>query len=365
MPTSETRSRFTVELIPSSRERISQTNNSLPFPKITYPITNQTLSENVVLSDNLIIQWNSVPNAVEYTISITEPGGYIWETITNETQIHYPGTVSSQRGTTDSERNTYFIEVRANTGSRLLDERRSTGVVTFSLIDKITAQEISETVDKITELDISDETKTFAIAQLYSQNNLFTEAITTLKSFSPGLYKSPAGYRLLGDLYRHLNIEEKSRKAYVLALSVAEGRQAIIDRQDAGEFGSYQLDFLDQPGSLRFARLPRNTLNISRLYSEEKANILAGLGELYFIFRDFEEGGSFIREARDIYIHLEGPDSAIAESLEPSTSLVDLEGSNRPERASIVIIRGPQLIPRSVREGILERTTTRLFSPAR
>lgn len=252
--------------LPTSRREV----DDLSVPFVISPRGAQ------ILSDNLSIKWNAVPNAIYYVVRVRDPGGRVWEDVTSETELRYPSMSLREGESSFASGLRYHITVRTNTGGILTDETRP-GLATFSFIDETAAREITSEVESVAELGLSDEVEAFISAQIYNRNGLFSEAISKLESVNPESSRSPAGYRFLGDLYSTLNLHRQARDAYSVALYIARGSENI----------------------------------------EERATILAGLGGTYLILGDIQEGIDSLEKARELYIALEGDDSAIAEGINP------------------------------------------------
>lgn len=227
-----------------------------------------------ILSDTPLIQWNDVPNTTGYTVRVFSPDGVIWEYTARGREIRYPGVPALQRGIR------YVVEVRANTGSASTDE----GIpgLAFSLIDDSTAQAVDSDVALLAEQELSAETEAFILAQIYRKYNLFVEAIAILEALDRKSVQSPTSYRLLGDLYRQVRLNRHAQDAYLNALYLAENSKDV----------------------------------------EEKAAILAALGNITVVLDDIQQSIKYFKEARDLYFALEGENSRIGQAI--SAQLAEL-----------------------------------------
>ncbi|MGJ3250911.1 MAG: tetratricopeptide repeat protein [Elainellaceae cyanobacterium] len=228
-----------------------------------------------VLSDTPLIQWNSVPNATEYTVRVLSPDGVIWEDSISETQIRYPGIPALERGIR------YAIEVRANTGTASTDE----GIpgLAFSLVDEGIVQETTSEIASIAEQSLSVETEAYILAQVYRNKDLFTEAIATIEALNQESIQSSASYRLLGDIYLQVRLNLHAKDAYLKALEVAE-----------------------------------DNLNI-----EEQAESLFALGNIYMVLNNIQEAIKCLEEAQNLYFVLEGNDSKTGQEIADQLAELD------------------------------------------
>ncbi|HEY9602008.1 MAG TPA: hypothetical protein V6C85_10385 [Allocoleopsis sp.] len=78
-----------------------------------------------------------------------------------------------------------------------------------------------EAVEQLVKLDLADETKSFALANLYRVHDLKAEAIATLEALVKRGSQTAAFYRTLGDLYLDVGLNALAQSHYMRANQLA------------------------------------------------------------------------------------------------------------------------------------------------
>lgn len=157
------------------------------------------------------LRWNPVPGAKRYTIRIS---GTDWQDTLNATQFVYPGNPPLTSGTG------YLLIVEADNGKSSKDE--GLPGLGFSLLSEAEAGRVRTDAQAIHALGLSDEAKTFALAQLYAGHNLYAESIGMLGGLVNTGSQSPNVYRALGDLYQQVGLLALAEQRYGDALDLAK-----------------------------------------------------------------------------------------------------------------------------------------------
>lgn len=202
-------------------------------PAIPYIITPR---RTWLLTSQPLIQWNAIPGANSYKVRV-KGEGVDWQTQAINTEIVYPGEPPLQPGAT------YLVIIEANTGQssqqeavKPLEEGRTLpfyedGKFTawgFSVLSEEDAKEVQAGIKRITTFEfggLPEETKTLAVADLYINNDLYTEAIAALETLVKQGSKAPGVYQLLGDLYGHTGLNLLAEARYLQAIELAKSVQ--------------------------------------------------------------------------------------------------------------------------------------------
>ncbi len=160
-----------------------------------------------------MLRWNAVPGASRYTVSLIVDEDVLWETQVEGTEVVYSGESPLESGVD------YLLMVEADTGaSSLEDDSPDLG---FSLLDENEATVVREAIEQLVKLDFADETKSFALANLYRIHDLKAEAIATLEVLEKRGSPVAAIYRTLGDLYWEVGLNPLASSRYLRASQLA------------------------------------------------------------------------------------------------------------------------------------------------
>lgn len=163
-----------------------------------------------LLSPTPTLHWNSVPGAKSYSVRIT---GVDWNDAVSANEMIYPGNPPLQAGTT------YLLVVEADNGTSSRDE--GLPELGFTLLPEEEAGRVRADAATIAGLSLSNESKAFAVAQLYAGHGLYAEAIEVLEEMTTGSQVANV-YRALGDLYRQVGLSLLAEERYLKAVMLAE-----------------------------------------------------------------------------------------------------------------------------------------------
>ncbi len=160
-----------------------------------------------------MLRWNAVPGASRYVVSLIVEEDALWQTQVDGTEVVYSGEPPLESGVD------YLLMIEADTGaSSLEDDSPDLG---FSLLDENEATVVRDAVEQLINLDLADETKSFALANLYRVHDLKAEAIATLEALVKQESKTAAIYRTLGDLYLEVGLNSLTQSYYLRASQLA------------------------------------------------------------------------------------------------------------------------------------------------
>jgi hypothetical protein len=160
-----------------------------------------------------MLRWNAVPGASRYAVSLIGDEDVLWKTQVEGTEVVYSGESPLESGVD------YLLMIEADTGaSSLEDDSPDLG---FSLLDENEATVVRKAIEQLVKLDLADETKSFALANLYRVHNLKAEAIATLEALVNKGSQIAAIYRTLGDLYLEVGLNPLASSRYLRASQLA------------------------------------------------------------------------------------------------------------------------------------------------
>jgi hypothetical protein len=190
----------------SSRSLIANTRGETD-PFIPYIISPRATK---LLDAVPVLRWNEVHNAQSYTVRLS---GTDWQETVTGTEITYLGDEPLQAG------ETYLLIVEADNGKSSKEE--GLPGLGFSLLDEETAQRVRADAETATKLEISEEAKTFVLAQIYAGHSLYAEAIEALEGLVESGTRNANVYRSLGGFYRDVGLLGLAEKNYSEASSLA------------------------------------------------------------------------------------------------------------------------------------------------
>ena len=200
------------------------------------------------------IRWNEVADASSYYVQILEGSEEIWSEKTTDTEIIYSDESLLEPGLG------YEIVVTTDDGT----SSREGGTNGFRLLEESESQPILAKVKTIKQQELSQESKSVALAYLYLSENLNSEAIAILENLVEAETQKTIVYRLLGDTYRQTGLSVLAKKHYLSGLTLAETED--------------------------------NSLEI--------ASIKFGLGEAEYALGNEDEAVSWMEKAQDEYVVL-------------------------------------------------------------
>jgi hypothetical protein len=163
-----------------------------------------------VLDATPVLRWNEVYLAQSYTVRLS---GTNWQETVTGTEITYPGTPPLQAG------ETYLLIVEADNRKSSKDE--GLPGLGFTLLSNEEAQRVRADVETVTKLNLPEEAKAFALAQLYAGHGLYAEAIETLEELNESGTRNANVYRSLGDFYQGIGLLHLAEDAYTNAIGRA------------------------------------------------------------------------------------------------------------------------------------------------
>ena len=215
-----------------------------------------------LLSNNSkpILSWSAVPGATRYSVSVQLSGQPVWSQIVEErTEIPFPASVSLEL---DKD---YELIVEAMVGNE-----RKRGSVTFRLLDSTSAQQVEKETGAIAANTHLPAERAIKLAELYKQNELFTEAIAVLNSVK-NENRTLSIYQMLGDLYLE--------NARLPSLAEEPYKQAIVLAK-----------------------------NLNDMNAQAEAQV--GLGTVYYYLNNSERAIDYLKAARASYETIKNPELA-------------------------------------------------------
>ncbi|MDJ0595972.1 MAG: hypothetical protein QNJ72_39325 [Pleurocapsa sp. MO_226.B13] len=261
-------------------------------PSVPYLISPR---RTLILDRQPTFRWNAVPEASNYTISLSTSAEVIWQQKVSETEIVYPGEPLLGPG------KLYSLTIKADTGTSSQDENVSG--LEFVLLTDTDLKQVQTDVEQLTNLELSDEAETLALANFYADyilnsdsapaynlaaENLATysltaKAIEILEALVAQGSTIPAVYRILGDLYWESGLQLLAEVQYLKVVELAQEPK----------------------------------------YLEERAKAQFSLAEMYVVLEKWEETDRWLRQAKQSYVELGDRDNAtmIEEQLEELNQL--------------------------------------------
>lgn len=177
-------------------------------PLIPYVISPRATK---LLSPKPILRWNPVLGVTSYTVSIR---GLDWQETVSATEVVYPGTPALEAG------KVYLLIVEADNGRSSRDEGMPD--LGFSLLHNEETERIRTDSATIAGINLPDEGKAFALAQLYGGYGLYAEAIEMLEKVADAGSQAANVYRSLGDFYWQIGLSRLAEDRYLQAVNLAE-----------------------------------------------------------------------------------------------------------------------------------------------
>ncbi len=179
-------------------------------PTVPYIISPRSTK---LFSNTPTLRWNDTGSA-SYIVTI-RGGDFNWsqEGVTG-TALIYPGQPALEPGVS------YLLVVEDENGKSSQDEGRK-GLGFEVLVDS-EAQPVQTSVERITELGLSDEAETLALAQFYAGHGLITEAVEILETLAETGSQQAAVHQALADLYTQTGLVLLAEPVYLQALALAE-----------------------------------------------------------------------------------------------------------------------------------------------
>ncbi|OQY43220.1 MAG: hypothetical protein B6242_15105 [Anaerolineaceae bacterium 4572_78] len=187
-------------------------------PVLRYP--KMPISKTFVMTDTPVFNWNVISDSLKYTITVKEGENIKWEKTISEPPITYTAEYPLE------PEQSYIISIKANDGT-----------VFYWLISTKTSEtrtdDLNKTVHAIQNLDISSQSKLFALTYFYLEHGLIIESIHALQSYSNADTESAIVHRLLGDLYVQVHAPILAEASYQQALELATMTGNIEEQEKA------------------------------------------------------------------------------------------------------------------------------------
>lgn len=196
-PTTEPKYTITAPIIPT-RDPLTSRIPYIISPNNTWLLTHKPT-----------LRWQPVTGATVYVVRISGTG-VDWVREVNTTSIIYPGQPPLTSLDDD-----YLITVEAENGEAL-------GKATFSLLDPKTAERVRIAKQRLNRLNLTNDQKTLALAEIYIGQGLIAEAIELLEASVASDSQLAAVYYTLGSLYTHLELFSQAEKSYQQAVHLAK-----------------------------------------------------------------------------------------------------------------------------------------------
>lgn len=157
-------------------------------------------------------EWEAVPNASGYRLSLTILDGEDWQAETTETRLSYPAELPPLPAGS-----TVFV------GLATLERPTDVDQSLIDLLDQEPLTELQAQETAIHDLNVDEGAKAYLLAQLYGQQGMKSAAITQLEQITANEENISANlWQQLGELYFELERHKHAEKAYQKALSAAE-----------------------------------------------------------------------------------------------------------------------------------------------
>lgn len=231
-------------LADSSRGTRGDTDPLIPYiisPRMTHLLTRQPT-----------LRWHETPDATMYTVRIV---GLDWETETSETYVNGADIPLLQ------EREVYLLIVETDNNRSSREE----GVpgLGFLLLPEAETRIVQKAQTDIIALDLPPESEALALAHLYIEYDLITEAIERLSVVVDAGTQTAAVYHLLGALYRQIGLPLMAEAQYLQAISLAQNGNEIDGLAlYQAELGEIYLDLGDKVEAVRWLEEARQNYEI-------------------------------------------------------------------------------------------------------
>ncbi|XGV94262.1 MAG: tetratricopeptide repeat protein (plasmid) [Leptolyngbya sp. BL-A-14] len=199
----------------------------------------------LVMNRTPIFRWNAISGAKQYTVQLSSPKGIVWQTKTSKPEVMYPGTPPLQPGLP------YSLQVKSNTGAS--SDSDGTLDIGFRLLRDSEITAIQSNLPKVTKAKLAIPEVALVLAERYSSYTLppSVEAAYNLAEFDAVTYsltaegieillplviagtRSPAVYRMLGDLYWHTGLINPAITQYLKVIELATTQEELENRTEA------------------------------------------------------------------------------------------------------------------------------------
>lgn len=158
----------------------------------------------------LKLSWSAVPEAKSYSVRVERSKQQLWDQIVeNRTEIPFPAGELTLEPDKDYE---LIVE----------SDNRKSGSVRFRMLAEAKALQVRANSGEIAaNAKLSADERAIKLAEVYRDNELFTEAIETLAGAVKNGSRSVPVYLMLGDLYLNVKLPILAEAPYQQALTLA------------------------------------------------------------------------------------------------------------------------------------------------
>ena len=201
-----------------------------------------TPRHSLILTTNPLLAWNRVIDVEKYTIKISNAQGIIWQTLTSDNQIIYPGSPPLSPGISYS--------VVVETDKDQFSSLEPSSPLQFILLHPEDIKAIEMEVEKIKSLGLPLGVEALTLAEFYaayslplprlknydlspqvaSTYHLSATAIALLETAISRESSSPILERTLGDIYWQIGLAELALKHYQRAIALATSPETLEEK---------------------------------------------------------------------------------------------------------------------------------------
>ena len=161
-------------------------------------------------------RWNKVAGATHYKVTLRKRGRTMWQTVSSSNKMNYPDEPPLDWGVE------YLLEVEAAADNGSSSRQDGGANLGFEVLDEEDDVPEVEEMEKKINSSLEQKEKDLALAAVYSNEYLITDATDKLEEY---LEKSPEShkafvYRWLGDLYTRKGLNLKAQKYYSEAIEL-------------------------------------------------------------------------------------------------------------------------------------------------
>ncbi|HAG80809.1 MAG TPA: hypothetical protein DCL61_06480, partial [Cyanobacteria bacterium UBA12227] len=164
-----------------------------------------------LLDDTPTLRWNPISGVTRYTVRVVG-SGVNWETEISGSEVVYSGEQVLQPG------KVYSVIVEADNGTSSQWDEGATDSG-FKLVYPDVAERVRTKINDIAQSELSPEAQALAMADLYFEEDLVSEAIATLEPFVKAGSTTVQVYQMLGDLYRYSGLNLLAKERYEEAIA--------------------------------------------------------------------------------------------------------------------------------------------------
>ncbi|MEO0536544.1 MAG: hypothetical protein AAF215_22030 [Cyanobacteria bacterium P01_A01_bin.123] len=189
-----------------------------------------------ILGSTPQFQWNPVPSASTYTVTLRGPDGVLWETVAETSEIAYAGSPALEFDVQYS----LIIKTQLNSGTSnpTIISSADEGLpgLSFYRLPEADVERLEADLGAIAAQNLTPLDADLARARLYRDYNLMSDAIALLENLSDASIQSVALYRLLGELYLQVNLNTRAGNAFTQTRALALDTGNLAEQADANVF---------------------------------------------------------------------------------------------------------------------------------